>query len=75
MAMSEASVSTWKVLVGSRWTNTGAVRKATLRASKALCVADVQRNGVSFLVRMIRGCMIEEKPFINQEIIVLFSTE
>ena len=38
MPKSEASFSTWKGLVGSGWTNTGAMRKVALRASKStLC--------------------------------------
>ena len=65
MAKSEASVSTWKGLVRSRWTYTRVVRKVALRASKALWAVEVQRNGVSFLVRMIGGCTKEENPLIN----------
>ena len=65
MEKSEALVSTWKGFVGLGWTNIGDVRKATLRASKALWASKVQRNGVTFLVSMIRGCTKEENPLIN----------
>ena len=60
MAKLEVSVSCWKGLVGLGLTNIGAERKVALRASKELSVVEVQRNGVSFLVSMIRGCDREE---------------
>ena len=65
MAKSEASVSTWKGQVGSRWTNRGAERKVSLRALKELCVAGVQRNGVSFRVSWMRGWTREENLSIH----------
>ena len=61
MAKSEASVSTWKGLVGSGWTNTRVVRKAALRASKARCAVEVQKNGVSFLGRMKLEVVVKMK--------------
>ena len=62
MAKSEASVSTWKGLVGSACRSTWAVMNACLSESNMFCVVEVHNKGVPLWLRAIRGCARLDYP-------------
>ena len=52
MAMSEASVSTWKGRVGSGWTRTGAEKKSYIEGFKCIVCSGGPKKWSIFSVKM-----------------------